>query len=353
MPKGLKIFLLFPVLLILAGAAPGGKPDSSPRALRSLAVVDSLLLQNQVADAVKAARTFQEEFKDDFRWSIEFENRLAVALLRDGNPAEALPLLEAQVIAHPGEALYHRNLGACLLALGRRGRALSEYQQVVDLEPRNATARLEYGQILLDFRILKDAEKEILTAARLCGDCPEVQPVLARYYEAVRQPAKAAPCWLAVWQESENPVAKQNYLIALLASDQNQEVLKFLSPELVKNLSMTELSQIITAEQRLQISGESLRLVQFLTDGENPVKLSGDPFAVSTFWAVASNNLLVTGHYTEALVAVEQAIILSPSSVVYLNNRVVLLQKLERFEEADQRWQEVLLLDPSLEGKQN
>ena len=353
MYKGLLIFLFFPVLFVMTGTAPAQKAHLSVRAIHSLSVVDSLLVLDQVAEAVKAARTFQQEFKDNFRWNSEFENRLAVALLRNGNAEEALPLLEAQVIAHPGEALYHRNLGACLLDLGRRGRALSEYQQVVDLEPTNATARLEYGQILLDFRILKDAEKEILTAAQLCGDCPEVKPVLARYYEAARQPAKAAPFWQAIWHETGNLVAKQNFLIALLVSGQNQEVLDFLSPEPLDRLSMLEISQIITAEQRLQVSGESLKLVQFFTEAEGSGALSGDSGVVATFWAVVSNNLQVTGHYSEALVAVEQAILLLPSSVIYLNNRVVLLQKLKRFDEADQRWQEVLLLDPSLEGKSN
>jgi len=53
------------------------------------------------------------------------------------------------------------------------------------------------------------------------------------------------------------------------------------------------------------------------------------------------------------LEAADRAISLADRNVVYRNNRVVLLLKLGRKQEAAREWDEVLRLDPSLETKEN
>ena len=58
-------------------------------------------------------------------------------MLRSGRPGEALDHLEDAVRKGPDRPEYHRNLGAALLELGRRGRALSEYRQAVEMAPRD------------------------------------------------------------------------------------------------------------------------------------------------------------------------------------------------------------------------
>jgi len=70
------------------------------------------------------------------------------------------------------------------------------------------------------------------------------------------------------------------------------------------------------------------------------------------FWGRVSLNLLESGYYPEGLEAAELAINLDPENVVYRNNRVVLLLKLDREDEAAEEWDEVLRLDPSLEAKE-
>ncbi len=353
MLKALLLSFLFLVLFLVSGASQGQKPDSATVALGAMATVDSLLSENRYSEAVVAARSCQENYKDDPHWNYQFDHRLAIALLRDNQPEEALPLLEARVISHPAEAQGHRNLGACLLALGRRGRALSEYQQVVELQPRNASARLEYGQVLLGFRIYKDAEKELLTAANLCGNCPEVQPALARYWQAVNQPAKAAVHWRSVWGGTGNPVAKNNLLIALLNSGQDQAVLDLLLESPAQELQRQELQQLVAAEGRLKVSEQSLMFANLLQDQKTILEIPESIAADSIFWGQVSLNLLVTEYYDEALIAVNRAISLASENVVFLNNRVVLLQKLGRNDEADREWEKLLLLEPSLKGNQN
>jgi len=346
----IKLLVLL-VLLLAANGADCAESKQNTEARRCLAHVDSLLLENRLPEAISVALGYQQKYLDNSYWQPVFDGRLGVALLRSDRPEEALPLLEAQVVADPAVALAHRNLGACLLAMGRRGRALSEYQQVVELDPRNAHARLEYGQVLLDFRINEDAGRELLMAAGLCNDCPEVQPALGRYYMAVNQPAEAAPYWEAVWTATANPVARQNYLKALLDSGQDAAALDFLSSLPMDGLSGVELQQMAAAEGRLGIIEQSLRFAHFLDDkssGEEVLlKVGGDPL----FWALVSLNLLKAEHFSESMAAVEKALSLDPENIVYLNNRVVLLQKLGLQEDAVREWEKIQAMDSSREGK--
>ncbi len=351
MPKVSPKYPIFLIIFLLAGVNPLHGVETTACARQGLVTVDSLLIENQFLTAITEARHHQKLFQDDPHWSAQFENRLAIALLRADQPEEALPLLEARVINHPSEAQAHRNLGACLLALGRKGRALSEYKQVVELEPGNANARLEYGQVLLDFRIFKDAGDQILTAAGLCDNCLEVQPVLARYYQAVSQPANAVGPWRSYWLETGNPVARRNLLKVLLESGQDQEVLDLLLLDSPQDLPLDELQQMVAAEGRLGVSDQSLWFARRLVEEGETLGLPGSVADDPWFWGQVSINLLASGRHGEALAAVNRAIALEPVSVVFLNNRVVLLQKLGRHQEADREWEKTLLLDPSLKRK--
>jgi len=341
------------ILFLVSAVEASALPQSGPvvGAMEAVTEVDSLLNGNKVQEAMQATKAYMVVFEDDIYWSSIFENRLAIALLRTDQPLDALPFLENWVRDHPNEAQGHQNLGACLVALGRKGRALSEYQQVVELDPDNPNARLEYGQVLLDFRIYRDAHQEILTAASLCGDCLEVQPLLAQYFEAVNQPAKAAASWRILWLETGNPVARRNLLKALLDSGQDQAALELLLEKPVVDLPGDELQQMVAAEGRLGTSEQSLIFVNFLIldpfSSDIPPSVVDDP----VFWGQISHNLLLSGHHQAALAAVDRAVALSPQNVVFLNNRVVLLQKLGRQEDARRAWDEVLILDPSLERK--
>lgn len=353
MLKVLQIFLFLLMPVLVHGAEPEAGVDAAARALHGVSEVDSLLAENLYEKAVVVARSHYQSFQDDPYWNYQFENRLAVALLRAGLPGEALPLLEGWVISRPSEARGHRNLGACLLALGKRGRALSEYQQAVELEPRNAIARLEYGQVLLEFRLFEKAGKEIQTAASLCENCFEVQSVLAQYFQAVNEPGKAVPHWKVVWDETRNPMARLNLLKALLDSHQDQAALDFLGQSPVLDLTQVELQQLVAVEGRLAVTHQSLIFARLLQDKKSameiPVSVADDP----VFWGQVSHNLLIAGYHGEALAAVDKAIALSPTEVVYLNNRVVLLQKLGRHEEANREWEKIVLIHPSLKGPQD
>lgn len=348
-------FLLFWVVLVFAGQAfSAPKSGQSPTEIyqagsRALAEVDSLLNLSLDDVAVELAQSGLKKYQNDGRLNWQFEGRLAVGLLRAGRPEEALPLLEKQVQLQDKVALHHRNLGACLLALGKKGRALSEYELAVDLEPRDFAGRLEFGQLLMEFRIHRDAQVQLLTAAELCGNCLEVQPALARYYMEVKNWEKAIDPLQRLWQETANPVARRNLLNALDKAGRDSELVAMLN-ESPADLAADECRLLLAAEYRLGRTESSLLLVGALT--LEPEKAL--PEAITTdavLWAQVSMNLMEGTTDPEALVAIDRAILLDGNQVVYRNNRVVLLQRLGRQDEAEEEWKRVLELDPSLERK--
>ena len=130
------------------------RSGAAGQAQAGLAEIDSLLASGQATAAVARARRLQDQLGGDPLYGWQVEGRLGLALLRAGNPTEALPHLEAVMRYHPNDPVAHRNFAVALLDLGRRGRALSEFQMVVELAPDDFEARLEYGQILAEFGCL-------------------------------------------------------------------------------------------------------------------------------------------------------------------------------------------------------
>jgi tetratricopeptide (TPR) repeat protein len=344
-------FLLQLVLalgFLATSAVVSAQSVSDRSAIHSLAALDSLLENNLNGEAVEASRSHWETYRENPQWNRHFENRLSIALLRNGQPLEALPFLENLVVNSPLEAQGHRNLGSCLVALGRKGRALSEYQRAVELDPGNYIFHLEYGQLLQDMRIFENAGQEILMAVSLCGHCLEAQPVLADYYLAVGKPAEAVPALERIWQESGSSSARKKLLNALLQSGQDQLAVELLAGGPLEGLSREELHQLIAAEGRLSQWHHSLFFVEELSEGDPgpgvPACVGDDP----VFWGLVSLNLMNAELDSEGLLAVNRAVALAPENVVFRNNRVVLLQRLGQDDKAALEWEKVLELDPSL-----
>jgi len=68
-----------------------------------------------------------------------------------------------------------------------------------------------------------------------------------------------------------------------------------------------------------------------------PAAVRSDPL----FWAVVAELLQRADQLDGALAALEEAIALEPSSAVYQNNRIVLLQQLGREDEAAAAWRKL------------
>lgn len=338
----------------LAWGAPAVRPDG-PESLAirtALARIDSLLAAQAWPQAVEAARSLHARQADDPYRGWQVESRLGVALLRAGDPAGAFEPLENAVRKNPASPENHRNLGAALVQLGRRGRALAEYAQAVELAPRDADVRLEYGQLLLDFHDRTRAREQLLAAQRLCGSCPEVQEPLVRLYLASGEFDQAATVLQQLLAQRPSPGLRRSLIQALQGAGRDSTLLEFLGRGPVNDLPADEAMLLVELEGKLVRTGHSEVFALALGDPDR--EAAEVPASVrdrDAFWGRVSYNLLLAGKDRAALTAVGRAVSLAPDNAVYRNNRVVLLTRLGRHEEAAREWERALALDPSLKER--
>ncbi len=334
-------------------AAASNRSENADRAQAGLARVDSLLEAGQAAVAVREARRLSIQFATDPLYGWQVEGRLGIALLRDGYPAEALPYLEAMVRRTPNDHVAHRNFAAALLATGKKGRALTEFSLAVELAPGDFEARLEYGMILAEFGDVKASLTQLEVARSLCPDCSEADRALAGVLLGAGQFDAAVQPLRRIMDKEPTAWARRGLVQALAGAGRDRELLEFLDAASLNSMSAEEMNLAVAAEGRLGQADRSLACLRALNDpAALPGGLDDRLLTDHRFWGMVSLNLLEAGHFQDGLEAVDRAISLAGDYVIYRNNRVVLLLKLDRQEDAAEEWKEVLRLDPSLEKKE-
>jgi len=336
---------------LLAGAALADRrADDNLKAERGLARLDSLLQVPEPEKAVEVARHLQSTIGEHPVYGWQIAGRLGLALLLTGEPEMAVPLLENAALQHPGEAAYHRNLGSALLQLNRRGRALSEFQVAVELAPGDPVLRQEYGQMLLSFGDIRAASRELHLARELCDGCEEMDRPLASLYLLQESFDLAVPLLRRLHQREPSAEARHTLVAAMSRAGDDSLLMDFLSALPAGERAAAEWRLLVEAEGRRGGSTHSLVVVKQLralaADEELPSTLGDDHL-----WGQVALNLLAVGEFNRGLLAVDHAIALAPDNVVYRNNRVVLLTRLGRDNDARAEWEKVLALDPSRAGQ--
>jgi tetratricopeptide (TPR) repeat protein len=92
-----------------------------------------------------------------------------IALLAQGQPGVALPLIERACALVPGSALFHRSRADALSALGKRHDAKKALSQAVEVDPTFAAAFNNLG-------VLHLVDKEIDAAIAAFGSALKIQP---------------------------------------------------------------------------------------------------------------------------------------------------------------------------------
>ena len=155
-------------------------------------------------------------------------------------------------------------------------------------------------------------------------------------------------------EKAPTPWARLSLAQALAGAGRDRDLLEFLDSGPRVELSAEEMNLAVQAEGRLGEADRSLAYLKILSSPtEAAVGRDQELLMDHRFWGRISLNLLEADHYLEGLQAADMAISLDGENLVYRNNRVVLLLKLDRQEEAAREWKEVLRLDPSLETKDN
>jgi len=338
----------------LGTGTAGTRSEAAVQAQAGMAKVDSLLAEGQAAAATREARRLFKKLGDDPLYGWQIEGRLGLALLRSGDPGQALPHLETVMRQNPNDHVAHRNLAAALLALGKKGRALTELRLVVELAPRDFEARLEYGQFLAEFHDVQGSRTQLEIARMLCPDCLEADRALAGVLLGAGEFSAAVEPLQKLMARDPTPWARRNLGLALAGAGRDRDLLDFLDGLAAEGLSAAETNLAVEAEGRLGEVHRSLACLRAFSDPNSQRGgLAEELLTDHGFWGRVSLNLLEAGHYLEGLEAADAAIDLDPENVVYRNNRVVLLLKLGRENEAAEEWENVLVLDPSLENKES
>lgn len=342
------------LLILPRGTATASQSNAAILARDGLARVDSLLNAGQEESAVREALILQNQLGDDPLYGWQITGRLGLALLRAGDPAAALPHLESVLRRHPNDPVAHRNFAMALMALGRKGRALSEFQIVVELAPDEYIARLEYGQVLTEFGDVSAAVAQLEVARHLCQDCLEPDRWLAAALMGAGSYGEAVAPLRRLHSGEPTAETRLQLAQALVGAGRDREFLDLMSAEASSGLSAREMNLVVEAEGRLGGDSWSLACLGAVVGGEDvPGGLAEPLLTDPVFWGRISLNLLESGRFQEGLLAADRAVELDPRNVIYRNNRVVLLQKLGRDDEAARQWAEVLELDPSLEKKES
>ena len=344
-----RISLAVVVACALAAAGGAAPRDKSMELLPGrLAAVDSLVRAGDAAEAQRRVQALDAEWGQDPLYGWQIADRQGLVLLALGRPAEALPLLEQTVGRRPFDAGAHRNLALALAQLGRRGRALSEYTQAVELDPANGVHRLEHAQFLAEFGQWAAAAAEFRAAGERCGGCPAAERGLGAALLQLGRPDEAIAPLSRAQAADPDSLGRRLLVAALHGAARDSALLAMLTAEDRGSWDRRDHLALVEAEGRLGTDPvQSLAYAGALSAGAPPTAVAED----ALFWGRISLNLLKAGQWEAGLAAADRAVALEPDSAVYRNNRVVLLLRLGRDEEAAREWDNVLRLDPSLKER--
>src|SRR5215471_13592651 len=165
----------------------------------------------------------------EYRRTLEIKPRLyeaelngGIVLMRQKNPAEALPLLEDAVQQRPAEFRPRYYLAESLLETGDYSKAEEHYRRALELDAKSAEANLGGAQSLVQQGKLADSTPYFRQAAQLQPRFRDYLLQLGTLYEKANQPAEA----IAVYREfPDNPAAQARMGELLLAGKQYADAL--------------------------------------------------------------------------------------------------------------------------------
>jgi len=146
----------------------------------------------------------------------EAELNAAILLLRQKNPADALPLLEDAASQKAREFRPRLYLADAQLQTGMADQAVENYRLAAELDPQSATAELGWGRALARQGNLDQAAPHFRQAVARDPRYREALLELAALFEQNKQPAEA----LTIYREFPDNAAVQQHAGALLLEGQ-------------------------------------------------------------------------------------------------------------------------------------
>jgi tetratricopeptide (TPR) repeat protein len=326
------VLVVMALIFLSASALASGYSSSREKAVvQQLADIDTLLQSGDWEQGLSLSRRLLLEYGDHPLYGWQLEGRMGLALLRGRDFSGSIPHLESAIRSKPDEPIFHRNLAFALVTIGHKGRALSEYTQAVSLDPGNANCQLELGQLLLDFKNYRQAEVHLEMARQLCDNCPESIRALGHMHLAAGKPDLAVPLFQDLLAAESTVAARRDLVQALQESGENGLLVELLGGWPSDQLQVDELELLIKAEREV---GQWFYAQSFLSNrlGPSSGSLPSGIFDRHQFWAEVAYSLLLAQKWSEAVNGFGLALELDPGNGVYMNNRDVALQQLQKQE---------------------
>jgi len=160
---------------------------------QQLREIDGLLHAGHYNEGLLLAKKMKARYGEHPLFGWQLDGRLGLALILLEDYSASVNHLESAIRAQPEEPAFHKNLGSALMALGHRGRALSEFSQAVELDPGNYDYQLELGQLLLEFKNYPRARVHLEMAKDQCRNCVDVNRALGHLFMSSGEPMQAIP----------------------------------------------------------------------------------------------------------------------------------------------------------------
>ena len=174
----------------------------------------------------------------------EAELNAGIVLLRQKNPAEALPLLEEAAGHKPQEFRPRYYLAEAQLQTGDFGKAEESYKLAIALDAKSAGAQLGMAQVLVQQGRISEADAYFRQAAQLEPKYREYLLELAALYEKASENSQA----IAIYREfPDNPAAQARLGELLLESKQFEDAVPRLEEAFGKDPSPVNRSALAAA----------------------------------------------------------------------------------------------------------
>jgi len=315
--------LLLVGLVVSAGAAAGERPSAGP-VVAAFARVDSLARAGdwEVAVAEGTVLLADPRLPDELLWRLH--QIVGLGCRRLDRQPEALDHLEKAVLWGPSVPENHRNLASLLMAMGRRGRALSEYREACDLAPDDPVGWVELAHARMDLGLLREAGEALDRARALAPDAPAVNRALVRWLQRQGREAETErPLRLLLAIAPDRSVRRELALVLLHTGrpDQARDLYAGADRD---TLGGTEQRILLEADRALADPGWALQLALRVRTGQGAGPTDPD------FWATAALLCHETGHTAESLLLWDRAIALAPDDTLYRHDRDVVARELVR-----------------------
>jgi Tfp pilus assembly protein PilF len=294
----------------------------------------------------------------------EAELNGGILLLRQKNPAEALPLFEDATRQKPQEFRPRYYLAESQLQTGDPAKAEENYRMAALLDPKSAGAQLGMAQALVQQGKLADAEPYFRQAGRIEPKYRDYLLELGRLYEKGNQAVEA----MAIYREfADNPAAQARLSELLLESKQYADAIPGLETSYQKDpteqnrvalgaayvlthkpeKALPLLEQAVGAEPanydvRMMYARALRDRRQFPAAARQFYEAAKLKPADARTWTELADMLYMMGDYPQSLAAFEQAAKLGENTAGNWFLRAIILDKLKQLKPAREAYERFL-----------